>query len=252
MPLRSRNFVPRWPLLAALFLVLFASASIHRPAGAQSYLPLAVGNHWEYASVDGHHESQRISGTTELNGRTVYVKRYEQSTSNEGLENYWIEEPGGRLLLCGFFVSSTESWGVVYEPPLCLVDAPLSLGKTWITSGQAFMLPGMVPDSPWQVRFDVPEAGDLVIPAGTFFAYGVSQAQPVLPMLAGRSASGEMVGASASRSSGMPAEAVPTDWYCPGVGLVQYASDAVYQLINYGSPTAIAASTWGRLKNLYR
>jgi hypothetical protein len=248
MSSRPRNFVPRWPPLIALLLVLSASAAATRPASAQSYLPLAVGNHWDYASLDGYHETQRITGTIELNGRTVFVKSYEQSTSNTGLENYWIEDANGRLLLCGYYISSPDSGGIVYEPPLCLVDAPLALGKNWTATVQAYRLPGMVPETPWQAQFEVLEAGDLVTPAGTFPASGVGQTQIFPTLLAGRSASGEAVGASAGKSAAV----APMDWYSPGVGVVQYNADAVYQLTGYGFPTAIVASTWGRLKSLYR
>jgi hypothetical protein len=253
MPPRSRVLDPRWPLSAALLLVLSILIGAWQPAHAGSYLPLVVGNDWEYASPDGRHETQRITGTTVLRGRTVFVKRYEQSVENEGLENYWIEEPGGRLLLCGFFrADSGTGWGIAYEPPICMADAPLSLGRTWTTSSQSFMLPGMEPVSPLEVRFEVLEAGDLATPAGTFFAYGVGAPQYVATPLARCSVTGEAISASVRGASGMPAEAAPTDWYCEGVGVVQYSSDALYQLTGYGSPTAVAASTWGRLKNLYR
>ncbi len=217
-----------------------------RPATAQSYLPLAVGNHWEYATTDGRHETQRISGTKSLNGHTVYVKLYEASSENEGLENYWTEDADGRLLLHGFWLG-LSGWGILYEPPLVLADAPLSPGKTWTCSMNPYRLPEMEPLEPWIGHFEVVESGEVETPAGTFFAYGVSNMQ-LVGMLAERrvTADGRVV-----RPDGTVATASvqATDWYSPGLGEVRYYD---YYLTGYGFPTPALASSWGRLKSLYR
>jgi len=43
-----------------------------------------------------------------------------------------------------------------------------------------------------------------------------------------------------------------TDWYSLGTGDVQYLSSELMQLVAFGRPTPVLASSWGKLKRLYR
>jgi hypothetical protein len=212
---------------------------------AQSYLPLATGNRWTYQSVNGLHEEHVISGTTTIQGRTVYVKSYLESTYNTGLENYWSEGPDGDLLLSGAY-RSVEGWGWIFDPPLLFLDAPLVLGKPWTTRSTIYYLPDTSWGGPIEVTFAVFEDTTLVVPAGKFRAFGTGQS-PMLAMAATTPNPSLSVDGAFRASSG-----APSDWFAAGVGVVQFDSDDRYQLAEHELPTPVVATSWGRLKRLYR
>ena len=71
------------------------------------------------------------------------------------------------------------------------------------------------------------------------------------PALAARRAvtlDGRSLPAAGSTVSGT----MTTDWYAEGVGLVQYSTTDLFQLVGFGQPTATLASNWGAIKRLYR
>jgi hypothetical protein len=228
-------------------LAIVTCASLGTGAShAQSYLPLTVGNRWTYQGVNGLHEVQVITGTTTVLGRTFYVKSYLESSSNSGLENYWSEEADGDVLLGGFLINGVDTGGVIYDPPLRMLDAPLALGKTWTTRSAVYFLPAMNPGGTFDFTFTVFEDTTLSVPAGRFRALGIGQS-PMLAMLnvaphASLSLDGTLQTASGS----------PSDWYAAGVGVVQYDTDDRYQLVESALPTPVAVTSWGKLKRLYR
>lgn len=238
---------------SALSTLLLAVCILLPPlAAAQSYLPLVVGNRWDYVAANGNHETQRITGTREFFGRTVYVKRYENSTENEGLENYWIEAPDGSVLLCGF--QFPDGSGYAHEPPIPMIQPPLSIGASWTALIQSFAMPAGTPQDPWTGRFDVLTYGDVTVPMGTFSAWGVWGPNVVVAQgpLAGRTLAGEWLGTTAPAPGQLPAGPSPNEWWAPGIGEIQYQSDTLYQLAGYDLPTPAVASSWGRIKSLYR
>lgn len=227
-------------------LLVLAGSLVAVPVLAQPYLPLAVGNHWSYQGIGGKHEQQTITGTTMILGRDVYVKSTTESSSNSGLENYWSTEPDGDVFLHGFY-RNIEAFGVVYDPPLRMVDAPLAMGKSWTTHAAIFYLPGMTPGESFDFTESVLEgAKKLTVPAGTFAAFGIGQtlAPPAARTLAGSplALDGSVQAISAQAS----------EWYSAGVGEVQFQADDLYQLSSYDFPTPVASTTWGKLKHWYR
>ena len=74
---------------------------------AEDYLPLEIGNRWDYTSPEGD-ETREVARTIELWG-------------------FWRED---------------ESWGYLYDPPVPLVDAPLYLGKSWTHAVSLTTSPG--------------------------------------------------------------------------------------------------------------
>lgn len=234
-------------LVLPIAIAIATCASLGAGAShAQSYLPLALGNRWTYQGVNGLHDVQVITGATTIQGRTVSVKSYLESSSNTGLENYWSEELDGDLLVSGFFINGVDPWGVVYDPPLLVLDAPLALGKTWTTRSTVYRLPDMTSLGTFDFTLAVFEDTTLVVPAGTFRAFGIGQS-PMLAMAAIAPRAFFSLDGALQASSGSP-----SDWYAAGVGVVQYDADDLYQLAGSELPTPVAATSWGKLKRLYR
>jgi hypothetical protein len=87
----------------------------------------------------------------------------------------------------------------------------------------------------------------LDLPIGSIQALGIGQAAP----LNGVRPYGSFTVDGRAESSGS-FDPVPGDWYAAGLGDVQYSTDDLYQLQDFAIPTPVAASSWGRLKRLYR
>ena len=232
-PLRSASFA----LAAALFL-----SSV---ANAEDYLPLAVGNQWIYQRAGGGSEVHTVTGTTTLRGNTVYVISYSGNPPNEGLENYWISKSDG-FFLCGF-LRHLESFGRAYDPPIRMLRVPATVGDVSTTTTTAYAWPDwQTPDPPFTISFQVIEDVVLNLPLGNLPALGLGQIGPAQ----GTRPLGALALDGTARTSGP--ESVASDWFSPGVGEAQYQADDLYQLSDFRIPTPVAASSWGRLKRLYR
>jgi hypothetical protein len=228
---------------ATLLLLLLAAPA----ARAQSYLPLAIGNHWIYASPSGAHDDQTVTGMKTILGRTVFVITYGAGGANSGLENYWIPQPEGGVYLCGFWDVGAQ-FGILYDPPILYVNAPLELGKTWTVSVRTWRLPGMTDDGPLDLGLAVMDEADLALPAGNFHSFGLGQTLPPsirTPAGSLRTLEGKIPTTGSSMSS---------DWFSAGVGFVQYqyGLDDPLQLTAFDMPTPVATVSWGRIKGQYR
>lgn len=231
---------------AGLLAVLATLAlSIGAPALAQPYFPLAIGNSWDYQTAGGVHETQTITGTTTLFANTVFVNTYTNNPDNAGLENYWQVGSNGGVLLLGFY-RNLDGLGIVYDPPIDYVDAPLAVGKTWSCESQAYDLPGMVPDFTLAIAFTTYEDVTLTEPAGTFHAFGIGQ--EYTPSFT-KSVAGRQLNLDGTQriTTGQA-----TDWYAAGVGEVQYNAGALFQLTGLNLPTPASALSWGYVKAAYR
>jgi hypothetical protein len=209
---------------------------------AAEYLPLPLGATWQYISEAGGAETQIVTGTRNLFGTDTWVISYQDSPLNDGLENYWTTNAEGDVFLWGFF-RNLQGWGWAYQPPIRMVDAPLSLGQEWSTTYTIYELPGFVPEGTNEYPLEVSSEGMVTVPAGTYFAYGIGI--PELPLLGGYSITGEVV-------AGAPGHRAASDWWSDGVGRVQYEVDQIYRLTSFGWPTPVAVTSWGRVKALYR
>lgn len=209
---------------------------------AAEYLPLDLGVTRQYVGDEGGAETLVVTGTRTLFGTEVKVISYQNSTVNEGLENYWTTAPDGDVLLWGFY-RNVEEFGRVYQPPVRMVDAPLSVGRQWATTFAIYTFPGYVVQGTATYPLEVYTEGPVSVPAGTYSAYGIGLGNP--PLLAGHTITGEVV-------TGDIREDVATDWWSDGVGRVQYDLDRRYQLLSADPPTPTTGISWGRVKALSR
>jgi hypothetical protein len=157
----------------------------------------------------------------------------------------------GSVLLAGFLDTASE-FGVVYEPPIRYLSAPPVVGRkpSQMITGHDIFTDDVLFSSP--LEFDVTEEVTLAQPAGTFHAYGVGQLVPLPGPAFEQGVARALDGRKLSTGGERIYETYTSDWYTEGVGVVQYDTADLYQLVGYGLATPVAASTWGSLKRLYR
>ena len=222
--------------------ILIAAAFLPHPCSSENYLPLQIGNRWEYTSSEGD-ETKEVTGTIELWGEEVFVIEYPESVHNLGLDQYWTTNVEGDVFVWGWW-REDDQWGSLFEPAIPWVDAPLYLGKTWSHTFDTYVLPDTTYAGQNEIHLRVYWEGVLSVPAGDFYSYGIGQD---VPHGAGfpedRCISGEV-------AVDLPREE-PTDWYGDGVGEIQYRTSDIYQLVSFDQPVAIAQTSWGAVKALY-
>jgi hypothetical protein len=227
-----------------LFTALTVTIALLIPAGAvaEQYLPLSIGNQWSYQGVAGLSERQVVTGTRTVWGTETYVISRLESSSNEGLENYWTTGADGDVNLWGFY-RSLDGWGVLYDPAIRWVDAPLYVGKVWSTTVDWYRLPEMTLGGTFTIVMSDWEESILVVPAGSFPVAGIGEG-PYDGPREGFTLAGLAIPASPLREA--------AEWYGLSVGLVQYQADDLYQLVSFEVPTPVVESTWSKVKALYR
>lgn len=215
-------------------------------ASAQDYLPLGPGSFWHYAGDAGDAFTRTVTGTLEMAGETVSVVAVSGYAPDEGLEQYWTSQAGGDVLFWGFY-RSLEDWGLLYVPPLLLVDAPLSVGQRWSAVAEVFEIPGNQPAGAWVGERVVLSAGLETVPAGEFFAYALAWdfplGEPRAPSLRGRDLYGRH--RVAGRELSVP------EYWSQGVGIVREETTQIWRLTDFDGPTPAAAASWSALKALY-
>jgi hypothetical protein len=233
-------------VLAATFLL----ASGLRPAVASAapMMPLEVGNRWEYGSVSGGHQVETITDTLAVLGRTVFVRHYAESP-DAGLENWWLTGPGGEILLAGFDRHDGNSFA--YDPPIVMCGGAPTLGDLWPSHVVVYEMPGMTVFQELDITMSALDDVMLSVPAGTFHSFGIGQVAlasgKTLLADRGLSLDGRRAGAGPKTTA-----SIVTDWYSADIGLVQYFYLELYQLVSFTGPTPTLATSWGRLKALYR
>jgi hypothetical protein len=236
----------RIPITLALLAVLTAPA-----AHAGDWLPLIVGNHWDYVDGSSAAYSEQITGSISLLGRTVFVKSYIGGSDN-GLVNYWQSDASG-VYLAGFD-NASAAFALAYDPPIKWLAVPPALNAIWHTPAVAYELPAMTVFANLDIQLQVMEDVVLTVPAGNFHCFGVGQV-PIAGAQDGvvLSSIGQEFTLDGRRvRAGAQTLSDATDWYSDNVGDVQIRSSALWMLSSYGAPTATAASTWGAIKRLYR
>jgi hypothetical protein len=239
--MHDRNDIPRWiTFIGAMIFISLGTSPVF--AQSEPYRPLNIGNWWEYHGTGGEHEVQRVARVDSIWGDKVCVVHYEQSTNNEGLENYWTSKADGGLLLWGWN-RTLDGTGLLYEPPIVYIDAPLSLGKTWISTCNVYKLPDTTYIGTLNIEFCVYEEGYISVPAGDFYSFGIGITSDSLPFsvsyandagskkstgLDGRTFRG--LHALAGEHPGTSQESGAGNWYCLGRGEVQYGSSEFLQL----------------------
>jgi hypothetical protein len=220
----------------------------HAARAGSTWLPLVIGNRWEYVDTGGGQHAEVIDTTITFQGRAVFVKSYFGGI-NTGLENYWMIDPDGSVELCGFW---DGRFGLAYEPPLKMLAAPPSVGQAWSTHTVAYRLPDMTLYETFDTDWRVEEEVLLHVPAGSYDCLAVSQVERSggLAHPPGRTLDGRKL---ASAIAGSTPSAPPVDWWADDVGFVQFLSGGeLYRLQSFRDVTPVRPFTWGRLKQLYR
>ena len=109
-----------------VFAALVAVTVAPTAARGDPWLPLDVGNRWEYGGTGGAHQVETITGQRIVRGRVVSVKSYDEGP-DAGLENYWLLDADGSVLLAGFMRPS-EGIAWAYEPPIRVLPVPPVVG----------------------------------------------------------------------------------------------------------------------------
>lgn len=236
---------------ALLPLLLFVS-SLHVPtASVASFLPLYQGNTWEYIAPGNVHERRTAVGQIEIWGSPCWVIRYSESTFNEGLENYCTVDEAGCVYLWGAW-RPDAGFGILYSPPLRLIDGDPELWETWTSTYTAYLLPDTIEIATGSATFGVYEVGTISVPAGDFFSYGIGywteDSRPALP--AGSLTDDLDVFLALAPADGNQGN--PTKWWSDGVGLVRYLGSSTMELITYDLPTRARRLSWGAVRWNYR
>ncbi|MEN8008336.1 MAG: hypothetical protein ABFS42_15075 [Candidatus Krumholzibacteriota bacterium] len=224
--------------LAACILALIIAG----PSSGEDFLPLETGYFWTYVADDGVQEMRLVGEQVPVFTGSPYEIEYPISANNQGLVNYWTSEADGDVLLWGFF---RNGWGYLYQPPIRMLDAPLSVGKTWTTTVDLYSLPDTVFVETAEITLMVHESLDLTVPAGVFPAFGIGSPDPGTKTL--------IKGGFTLWGESMTDKVLTTDaWYSEGVGEVQYNTERLYRLETYTDhPVAVQVSSWGAVKALY-
>jgi hypothetical protein len=227
------------PIILCILILLTAG-----PVTAEDYQPLATGNFWSYVAESGVEETRVVGEPVPIFQDNPYPLEYTiGDPDNQGLINFWTSESDGGVLLWGF---ERQTWGILYQPPIRMVDAPLYVGKTWTVTADLYSLPDTVFYQTMEFSFMVHEDPELTVPAGEFPTFGIGdQAPATLALLGGRY---NLMGEITTNK-----DSFVNRWYSLGVGLVQEHLDEIYQLETWtDDPVGVEASSWGAVKALYR
>lgn len=238
-------------LVSAALLVAACAALAQGPP---EYLPLETGNHWSYQSDLDTTEEMTITGEFSVLGVVTRVRLEDLVT--DMFENYWTTDDSGSLFLHGAH-NLMYGFQVAYQPPIRMIDAPLSQGKAWVTSGvRLYSLDG----TPWgsdasDFALVVDFVGNVDVPAGSYPAFGIGFNPQTLTLVDKNGAEYDVFG---RRVQGRvdKSDVDITEWYAAGVGIVQktrYSGEQhPLQLTSFGLPSALRVTSWGSLKAEYR
>jgi hypothetical protein len=192
--------------------------------GGENYLPLVLGNRWEYALPGGDTEIQVVDRTEVVRGREVFVIAH----SVDGTpiqEDYW-STPDGDVLFHGLY-RPIEDFGVLCDPPVKLVEAPLISGSTWSTMVELFVLPDSLSIGFNIFSFAVTGVEELQVPAGLFTTTAI-----------------EPLGIAAE----LGVIHFPTRWVTSGIGTIRLGGTVPHDLETYSVVLPVLPTSWGAIK----
>jgi len=239
-------------LASSIALCALLGTSVPWSEGHADWLPLAIGNQWQYVddTEDAHIES--ITDEGHVRGRRMFVKSY-VGGQDDGLVNFWQIGSDGSVLLGGYY-RAAQPFGLLYEPPVRIFPGSPVVGMEWTSHAIAFSVPDNVFYAEFDLYWAVAEELSLSPPAGTFQCFGVGQVAPPAITFAPEGQAWGIDGRVLRSAPGVlgtgPASA--TEWYADGVGLVQYNTGVPYLLQSYDLTVPAVTSSWGRIKGLYR
>ena len=215
-------------------------------ATAQIYLPLGPGCYWQYTGDVGDAFARTVTATIEMAGEAVSVLSHSGYGPDEGLDQYYTANANGDVLFWGFY-REFDDWGLLYVPPLPLVQGPLATGQRWSVVAEIFSIPDNLPAGDLVAERVVLSEGLETVPAGEYYAYAIGWELP-----------GGLVRALASRSCDptgrhlTPGRDFPAaEYWSAGLGIVREETTQIWRLTDFDGPTVIAAGSWGGIKALY-
>jgi hypothetical protein len=228
------------------------------PGATTIYHPLDVGTEWHYANELGQTHSRSMTGIQDVLGVETVVRHEEISESGAVIDlfaNFWTCDGEGDLYLHGA-VNYMYGFEAAYCPPIMIVDSPLEYDKVWVTQDvQRCDLDGSNCGDPFDAAYIVCIEEEVLVPAGAFHSYGIGD-YPVPPRL--QSLVGIQFDVFGRRlpTGGLGSRFFARDWYSEDVGVVQYqyyTEPERMMRLEYWQATAVEpATSWGRLKALYR
>jgi len=194
-------------------------------AGDENYLPLVLGNRWEYALPGGDTEIQVVDRTEVVRGREVFVITHTVD-GTPIQEDYW-STPEGDVLFHGLY-RPIEDFGVLCDPPVRLVDAPLLSGSTWSSEVELFVLPDNISIGFNIFSFAVTGIEELHVPAGVFTTTAI-----------------EPLGLAAEHQGVI---SFPTRWVTSGIGTIRLGGTVPHDLETYSVVLPVLPTSWGAIK----
>jgi hypothetical protein len=154
------------------------------------------------------------------------------------------------VLLAGFD-NVPNAFSLAYDPPITLCGGAPTVGDSWSTHVMAYDVSDMSLYAEFDITYGALEEVTLDVPAGSFACIGVGQLVAKSAPLPAALRGFTLDGRRAATSPTISASSV-SDWFSPGTGVVQYDAGGAFELASYGGPTPTLATSWGRLKALYR
>lgn len=230
------------------FLALLPAGSAH----AQNYHPLDEGLHWEYSSTADGVMQMTMMGDRTVFGTQTRIRLQEEETQT--YENYWTSDASGNLFLHGAY--NSDGFGLLYDPPIQMISAPLFLDKTWTNEEiHIFDLDG----NPWgSGPIDYPlrvyTEGIVTVPAGDFYSYGVGFDVGPGARFTMEGNSYDVFGRRVDDTETREDNA--TDWYTEDVGETissNYLDESLgFRLVSYDAPVPVRPMSWGVIRSLFR
>lgn len=224
---RDRNLRLRRGVCAAewwLLLLLAAPEATARAGG--SYLPLVPDNTWTYQLGLGLPlEVQTVEPQVVVRGRPAYPIVH--THGNMPLQQDYWSTLDGDVFFHGYY-RLVEDVGVLCDPPVKVIDAPLLPGESWSTTTELFLLPDTTSVGSATFTFASPGTETVDVPAGVFTA-ALIEPIAIDPVAAG-------------------VLSFPRRWVVPGIGAVRIANGEERELVDYSVVMPVLPTSWGMLK----
>jgi hypothetical protein len=169
--------------------------------------------------------------------------------------NFWTTNDEGDLFLHGAMNLSFPI-AFAYVPPVQVLDSPLGLGRSWSTTVVVyFNLEGTgEPEGPFDFGYEVLSEGTVVVPAGSFYAYGVGPILGQPTVWVANMGAFALDGAFLGGNYGGQTLGEIENWYCDGLGIPKMSVSGEFELISWEEPppTGVEGQSWGQIKSLYR
>jgi len=217
---------------------LSLSLAMASAAGGADHFPFTEGIIYEYERIPQHFGrfTATFSGTVDIEGTTTQVLRFD-----DGQQQFWSETPEGDKLLHG--IAFRDEMPLLFSPPILWIDEPLHLGKIWeVDSVDSDSLA-------FHIRYEVTAFGDVTVPAGTFQAFTIRE---TVEFPEGGRVDKVRRLAQEIWGSSNTTQQVSERSYADGIGpiLIVFGSRSD-RLLSFRT-VAVQASTWSRIRMLYR